>query len=740
MLRKLLLISPLLILLLILATVASNIKFNNEKWLDDKNPFQLEQEYIKDTFATNDDIIIAIQPKNDIFHANTISDLSELTKKITAIKYVKSVQTPLNVKTISNNGDSINIVKFADLDSNEYRNKLPLSDYYGLLVSKDYKSIAIVIKLNKAPDNNIKYKRVSNILTQIEDILAGYNSFLDYKIAGESYLYNMLNVMNKDNLMRILPLSLLMAIFSLFLIHRDIIKIGIILFSTSISIFSSLSIIVMMNQTITIISMILPVMIIVIAITDSIHIVTRWKILTKQYRDRHIVIKHLISQTWKPCFLTSITTSIGFGSFYFSEILPLKNFALISIIAIISTFILVSICNWLCLFVFHDNLAKNREFKSHVIVTKIIESLYQFNSNYRKKILVAVICITLTALVGLKNIYKETNFLDSFFVSSSNIYQDFIFLDKELSGSSGLNILFKVQKQGQFKNIESLKMLNSLETELLKHESIKYVRSYLNPVKMIHQGFASDNSKIPQTQAELEQELLFLEFSKTDSSDDILSQYINFDYSAMQMRLYTNNLNSRKTEQLISFISKTLDNMQIEASITGANMYTHTLGNYVINTQVTSIIITLLAIALVIYIFLGIKSGILCLITNSVPIIILVGAMGYLGIPIDFSTILIIGISLGIAVDNNIHFLHLYQNSNRLGQHYNHLYYVIHIVGRPIIYTTMLLSLCIGVFVISDLFILAKFGLFTVIAILLSALCSFVLLPLLIEITESKID
>jgi predicted RND superfamily exporter protein len=409
-------------------------------------------------------------------------------------------------------------------------------------------------------------------------------------------------------------------------------------------------------------------------------------------------------------------------------------------IAIITTFILVSICNWLCLFIFHDNIAKNRQFKSHAVVTKIIEWFYRFNSNYSKKILFSITCITLTALFGLKYIYKETNFLDSFFVSNSDIYQDFMFLDNELSGSGGINILFKGQKSDQFKNIESLNILKSLETELSKHESIKYIRSYRSPISMIHQGLASDNSKLPNNQEALEQELLFLEFSQTDSSEDILAPYINFDYSAMQMRIYTNNLNSKKTEELVSFINETLDNMQIKASITGANMYTHTLGHYVIDTQITSIIITLLAIALVIYLFLGVKAGILCLIANSVPIIILFGFMGYFNIPIDFSTILIIGISLGISVDNNIHFLHLYKESKKLEQHSNHLYCVLHIVGRPIIYTTMLLSLCIGVFVISDLFILAKFGLFTVIAILLSALCSFILLPLLIKITDNKID
>ena len=123
----------------------------------------------------------------------------------------------------------------------------------------------------------------------------------------------------------------------------------------------------------------------------------------------------------------------------------------------------------------------------------------------------------------LRNIYTETNFLDVFFKKKSDIYKSFTYIDYKLGGSGSIDILLKTDSPGYFKDVDVMKKIQVLEDKLIKYPEINFTRSYINPVKMVHKEFTQE-SGLPKTNDALAQELLFLEFSRDDNENDVLSE------------------------------------------------------------------------------------------------------------------------------------------------------------------------------------------------------------------------
>ena len=269
--------------------------------------------------------------------------------------------------------------------------------------------------------------------------------------------------------------------------------------------FLGLDLMVWQNHSMTVVGLALPALILVIAIADSIHIVSRWNYLIAKGQAPRDAVFQAIEQTWLPCLGTSITTAVGFGSFYFSNLLPLANFGLVAFGAIFGSYFIIMLTNWLLLTVFADYLPAYQ--KKYSILTNFVKTCFDYSQKFKKLLVYGSLITAALMLYQLSNITVETNFLDVFFKKKSVLYQDFLFADQQLNGTGAIDIIVSQKQEKNFKQLTELEKIKNLTHKLGNLQYVTNIQSYLEPIQMIHQELTK-TSLLPKNDEELGQEII----------------------------------------------------------------------------------------------------------------------------------------------------------------------------------------------------------------------------------------
>lgn len=749
MLRKLLYLLVYSALIAIFGWQSAKIRFSNDNWLPPPHPVRQASEYLQDEFAPGEDLLIAIRLQEEYFSETLLDALGQLTEVLADLADVRDVNTPLEATTILRGSGQLHTVSFEDaLDKGylagleAYREKLTESVYYGRLISKDYKNIAVVLNLKTSALTDDYYPLRERVMRITEEHLAKYPAFSDWRFSGETRLYFQLDLGSRRNLAIFLPLLGGLIVCLLLFLFRSISKTLIILSSTTAALLFTFSVISWMEHPLTLVGISLPVLILVIAIADSIHIVTRWDQNASWENERGRVLRATMHQTWLPCLMTSFTTAIGFGSFAFSEVLPLSHLGTDAFLSIFGVFFLVVGLNWAGLYLFQRQVQSAPE-NEEALVRRFSRFCYNLTTAHAGKIVLVTGVLSLLSLAALTQVYFETNFLDVFFKRSSPTYQSFRYVDRHLGGSGAMDLIFRGVNEDDFKRPRMMQELHRLENRLVTDQDINYVQSYRNPVQLMYRQLSEDDQAgLPQTERSLEQTILFLEFSRGAKSKDVLSPYVDFTYENARLHLQTPNLNSTHTEALFKRVQRILPEYDLPSVLwTGSNVYFQALSELVLNTQVASVGMTLLLIYVLFLFIFRFRLGTLGMLTNVIPVLMTCGLIAALRVPFDFATVLITSVSFGLCVDDTIHFVHHYHHQRWQSTQQDPTVWIGHTLrtlARPLVFTTILFCIGFAVFLVSDFIILIKFGTFTIFALVAALLANMLFLPACLQLGERK--
>ncbi len=722
------------------------INFDNSHWFNEDHPQEIYKDYLSQEFQKGENVIFISRLHQSFFHPASIESTKKISEKIEALEHIKELKTPLSATAAFSDKDSLSVITFQSAleqkilpDLASYKKKLVTSFYYKRLISEDFQKIAFVVKIDLQRDKS-DFSRRLQVIENIKQLFAQEELLSDIAIVGEGQLNYQLDLKSQQNLKILIPLCFGIMLFLLMVIFRSWIHLFIVSFTAALCLLLTFNITLLQGHPLTVIGLSLPVLILVIATADSIHIVSRWNALSRQGTQPNQVLWQTVKQTWLPCLGTSITTSIGFGCFYFSEIIPLRHFGIDSFFSILASYFVIMLATTSLLYVFQGILWKKKKFTFYTVIFKTINILFSLSQKYKKTIVWLVFLSSAFFLVNLKNVFIETNFLDVFFPKKSPLYQDVLFADKYLSGTGVVDILFKAKKSKEntgesFKDFTNFETITTVVKKLDKIPNVNTVQSYLEPVSMIHQELSQGKNNLPKNGYELEQELLFLEFSRGDKKTDVISPHMLFDYEEGRIHIQTPNLNSTKINELKQEIKKILPVVkEISFTLAGSSIYFHALSEEVLLTQVLSILITLSITWFIFLILFGWKLGSLGLIPSIFPVLVTANTIIFLGIPFDFAVILIGSISFGLCVDDTIHLLAHYKKASfsRIGSVKSQLQHSVQLLSHPLTFTSILFCIGFAVFFSADLVILIKFGFFTFFTILLALFSTVVILPALV--------
>jgi predicted RND superfamily exporter protein len=480
------------------------------------------------------------------------------------------------------------------------------------------------------------------------------------------------------------------------------------------------------------ISFTIPIILLAICIADTVHMMST---LCTSYHD-DTQLKQALYATYfknlKPTIITSLTTAIGFFSLVSSNTAPIMEMGLVSGLGVLLA--------WLSTYVLFGPLIllmPTIKFKNtNIISAKVWEKLSQWIIKMRWPITIIFTLLTIASFLLAMQNKMDLNPIDQF-ASSSKIWKTNQFIQNKIGGLQGPELLIDSGEKDGIKNPLFLQKIELLTQKILQYPFVNKVKSINDFLKQINQTLHNDQKEfysLPKTQNAVAEALLLLTMDSHQA--DIINSKVSIDRRYLRLSVLWNIDSSQEGLLATEDIVNKAQSLGLNTYATGKNNLSVNMVNYIFDTFVSSIALSLIFITLVIIISLkSIKIGLFSIIPNILPII-LGGAWIYLsGNLLDFSCVVAFVISLGIAVDDTVHFLVAHKDYKN---EKNSLILIFKKSGNGIVLTTFILVLGFISLTFSDFLANYKLGFLTVVVLGSALIADLFFLPALISILSKK--
>ena len=732
--------------------------------------------YYQDLFPTKNSLVIAIKSNSKIDRV-LIEEIEKISEKLSDLPEVYSVFTinkaPILLLNKTNLLDLANDNYETIIDTNlaikDVLNEFAKSPIYSDQIINENKNItSIVIFLNennKALDlkenKNLylsqgKYysikteidKERNELIKKIRNIITNSNKDFTYYLGGVEMISSDVISYVKNDILTFSLIVLLIIILILFIIFRRVKWVFAILFTSISAVYLSIGLAGFINFEITAVSANFLSLMFVLSISMNVHIMNN-------YLQRDIKIIENFRMMFWPCFYTFLTTIVAFVSLVISDIKPVIDFGIIMIIALL----IVLISSFVILPLIVSFFSK--EEKSYSLNLSFLKSFYPFAYKNSKYILGLNILIFFISLYGITNLNVENSFI-KYFKKNTEIYKGMYLIDNELGGTTPLDIILKFKNDDQIidttikaEEEDDLEIEDDFFSDDLfgeenniwftneKIETIKFVHQYLESrieigkVTSIYSLIDTANQINKSDLSMFELSVLYNEIP-IDYKTDLIDPYLNVEKNMIKISTRVKDSKDIKRNDLIneinSFLLNEFDNLE-EFKVNGLLVLYNNMLKSLFSSQIKSLGFVILAIFIMfVILFRSLKLSIIGIIPNIFASTFILGLIGLLKIPLDIMTITIAAISIGIAVDNTIHYIYRYKENLKLGRNHSEMIEKTHLtVGNAVLITSIaitagFLTLCLSNFVPT-----VYFGLFTSLAMIFAMIGVLITLPSILK-------
>ncbi|WP_428026128.1 efflux RND transporter permease subunit [Arcobacter sp.] len=767
--------------------------------LENDKDLKLTRE-INKRYNNRDILVITLTPKDDLLSTKTIdlikkisSDLEKLPRveSVTSILTVPMLQSP--VREIKDLVDKVNLLE--DVDKNLAKKEFLTSPLYkNALVSGDFKTTSIVVNLirddkyfqfldqrnsliQKQSDGSIseaekkqlytlkiEFKKYRDQLREAEHqnilnvraIIKKYENQATLFLGGVTMIADDIISFVKNDLVIYGSSLVLILIVVLWAIFRQLVWITLPILICILSVVATSGLLGLFGWEITVISSNFIALQLIITISIVLHLIVRYRELSGKFKHASqykLVINTILSKL-NPSFFAIITTIAGFASLVFSGIHPVINLGWM-MSAGIAMSLFISFIVFPAVMIMCEIKRPHKIVENSSYLTKTTSYIVEKKSKYIFIVTGLVIVFSISGTMKLK---VENSFI-SYFKKDTQIYKGMEVIDKNLGGTTPLDVIidFKVEEQKK-KEINSDDFSFEDEFQATSNDAqYWFTEDKMNLIMQVHDYLESLDSvgnvqslatllKVGKTLnkgVDLDGFKLALLYNKLPEKykNLILSPYINIENNEARfnVRIKDSDPNLRRNDFLIK-IKKDLAKIVPENDATYKLTSLMVLYNNMLQSLFDSQIKTLgfvIAILFLMFIvlFKSLKVALIAIVTNIVPIGIVFGLMGWIGIPLDIMTITIAAISIGIGVDDTIHYIHRFKEEYKIDHNYIEAMKRSHeSIGYAMYYTTLAVVLGFSILVLSNLIPTIYFGLLTVIVMITMLSSALLLLPRLLII------
>ena len=731
--------------------------------------------YYQNIFPNRNSLVIAIKTNKNI-DIELLKEIEILSNKITEIPEVDTVfninKAPIlflnKTKLIDLTSDNYDTIINSDFEIEEILEEFIKSPIYSNQIINDKKnitSIIIFLKKNKEFEDlkNNKDKYINNnsyfdkkteidrnrdlLIKKIRNILDNGNTNYEYYLGGIEMISSDVISFVKKDIIVFSTLVIALVLIILFIIFKKIKWVISVLLSSIFSVYSMVGIAGFLNFEITAVSANFISLMFILSISMNIHILNN-------YLDKENDLLKTFKNMFWPCFYTFLTTVVAFLSLVISDIKPIIDFGIIMIISLF--IILISSFTILPLIISFFN--KDRNFTElNLLITKFF---YYVSTKFQKTILLVNLIFLIIAIFGISKLNVENSFI-KYFKENTEIYQGMKLIDTQLGGTTPLDIILKFKDD----KVDNLIIENEIDEDIEfeddvfsddlfnDNNDIWFTNEKIKTVKDIHLYLESRNeigkvtsiyslidvaNRINQNElSTFELSILYKEIPD-DYKQDLIDPFLNTDENMVRISSRIKDSEDIKRSKLLNeienHINQSYTNIE-EAKINGLLVLYNNMLSSLFTSQIKSLGFVLLAIFIMfIVLFKSIKLSIAGIIPNIFASTFILGLIGILNIPLDIMTITIAAISIGIAVDNTIHYLYRYKlNMSKNINYIQSIEYSHFTVGKAVLTTSIAISLGFLTLSFSNFIPTIIFGIFTSLAMIFAMIGVLITLPSILK-------
>ncbi len=733
------------------------MRFSNSQanLLPDHHPVNLEYLSFLKQFGEEGNVVVLAVKDSSLFTPKKFNRWNKLSKQLGAFPEVDFVLSTDNLQELVKDTVKQEFVmqpfikqapktkKEVDSLTAHLFNDLPFYD--NLIYNKKTHTIRSVIYLDKDIVNTSVRKDF--ILEDLSNLVYNFENEtgLDVHVSGMPYIRTMNSQNIIDEIGKFILAALGVTSLIFFFFFRSFRATIISMFVVIIGVMWAFGTLGLLQYEITVLTALIPPLIIVIGIPNCIFLINKYQQEVKKHGNQALSLQRVISKIGNATLMTNVTTASGFATYIITDSKLLKEFGIVASINIIGIFVL-SLLIIPIIYSFMP-LPKHKHLKH--LNTRWIETFVSWMEGIvrdrRITVYIVSIALLVASIIGMYQIDISGSPIEDM-PKKAEFFKDIRFFEQEFDGIMPVEIVVDTERPKGVLKPTTLRKMDELGTVITEIPELSRPVSVVDLVKYSKQAFYNGIPKYYQLPTSQENTFIMDVARKSADNGNLLSSFVDSTGQVARITTYMKDVKTSRMETIEAKLKENIDKIfpadRYKVTLTGSALLFLKGTKYLVKNLIMSLALAIGLIALFMaYLFRSFRMIVISLIPNLLPLVITAGVMGFVGVPIKPSTILVFSIAFGISVDDTIHFLAKYRQE-LTSNHWRikkSVYAALRETGVSMFYTSIVLFFGFSVFIISSFGGTVALGALVSATLLFAMLANLILLPSLLLSLERSI-
>ena len=780
-------IKTIVVMLLISIAIVSQIPkitidTSMEGFLHDDDPAMLAYNGFRDQFGRDEVVLIALQPP-EVFDLTFLKTLAAVHSELEeTVPYIDDIASMINARQTRGEGDDLIVEDLLETWPTDQREMAILRErvlsnpvYRNTLISEDGRFTTIIIRTHshssigqdtdlmegfeedagdKPPDPASDMQRPvyltdqenSEVVFAVQQVVDKYRSAkLPIWVAGSPVVTHFLKQSMMGDMRKFVLLATAAVAIVLFIMFRRISGVFLPLLVVVLSLLCTIGLMAFFGVPIKVPTQILPSFLLAVGVGTSVHILAIFFHRYRRSADKKESIAYAMAHSGLAVAMTNVTTASGLMSFSTAELAPIADLGVFAGIGVLLTFVYsIVLLPALLALVPISRKAPPEDTEMRTAMGTFLSSVGHFSNRHPVAILIVSAALIVASLISISSIRFSHHPL-SWFPQGNPIRLATEKIDRELKGSISLEVIIDTGKEN---GLYDPVLLGRLEEAAAHVEKLDFEKLYVGKawsvttiLKEIHQALTENRPefyRIPADRNLVAQEFLLFENSGSDDLED----FVDSQFTKARFMVKVPFEDAYHAGIFIEQVNAYFERHFPEATVTLTGMIgllARTI-TAAIHSMAKSYAIALAVITVLMILLIGrVRIGLLSMIPNLAPILMMLGVIGLFNLPMDLFTMMVASIAIGLAVDDTIHFMHNFRRYyDQSGDPQEAVHQTLQTAGRAMLVTTVVLSIGFFIFAFATMSNIRNFGLLTGFTIIMALLADYLLAPALMVLVNKK--
>lgn len=616
--------------------------------------------------------------------------------------------------------------------------------YTGLLYNPESGAVITAITLNKevldTKEREVMASEITRYIHNFEE-----KTGIDIKQSGMPHIRIENSIKIKDEIGIFIGLAMLVTSIIMFLFFRSLSATVFSVLVVGIGVVWSMGTMALLGYNITILSAMIPPLIIVIGIPNCVFLLNKYHYEYQEHGQKILALKRVIQKVGKASFMTNLTTAAGFGTFILTGNQMLIEFGVIASMNIILVFVISLIVIPSVYTGLQPPKAKHLRHLKRRWMNYIIRWMVEVVQFYKPAVYIVTGVILAIGIVGILRIETSGTLTDDI-PKDDPLYLDMHFIENEFKGVLPFEILIDTKKRGGVLKLSTLKKIDKLQDKINTYPDIAKPKSLIDILKFSKQAYFNGQPKFYDLPSRFEKDWILgaIKNTKLEGESDSpmkfdINELVDSTMQIARVSMLVKDVGAVRMqeikESLQNDINEIFPSKRYDVTVTGSSVMYYRGTEYLVNNLYQSLGLAIVIIAfLMAFMFQSWRMVLVSILPNLLPLILTAGIMGFAGIVIKPSTVLVFSIAFGISIDDTIHFLAKYRQElgNKRWNLKSAIIAAVRETGVSMIYTSIVLFFGFSIFTASSFGGTVALGMLVSISLLIAMLSNLILLPTLL--------